>query len=420
MRKTRHYFADHTQIPPTDEMDQTSLVMLVPGVNVPTSDIPYMIVALFLCAVIHEFGHAIAAAVDKIRTESVGFTMFFMLPSAYVVLPTMDLNRTSFIGKLRIYCAGAWHNVILCVFAVTVIVFCCSPGWSTSLIEHNGAYSHRGVFIEKVTEESPLRQLLMEERSLPYITGVGDCPVVDHSSWTTCLTEIMQKNYGYCVPSKTVIDSFSQYGDTCCSEMHDRQLCFSLSNPFLTKERTVEKVCLIARDVTNHPACPKQCTARDHICLTPDQENESKDVHHTREHLLRIRLLESEESGEDRDVIYYGTIPSLYQQIEVSNYRVRHPFNSTISLGSVAMLEKICRYTFALSSALALLNLAPVYMLDGAKIYETLLVHLSVRYQNRIPPNKFKDFYHRMCKSFTILLGLNLLIALFNMVERLL
>jgi S2P endopeptidase len=409
------YFNNQSESIQRQPLDQTSLVMLVPGVNVPTTDLPFMIVALFLCAVIHEFGHAVAAAVDKIQTDSVGFNLFLIFPSAYVVLPSSDLQRASFFGKLRIYCAGAWHNVVLCLFAVVIIIFCCSPGWPSSLIESNGAYIHRGVFIESVSEESPLRQLLMEERSLPYITGVGDCPVVDHSTWTSCLTQIMNTNYGYCVPYRKVIDGYEHHGDQCCSEMHNRQLCFSMSNPVFSNEKRIDKACLIAREVTNHPPCPKECASRDHICITPDQENESKDVHHSREHLLRIRLLETEESGEDKDVIYYGTIPSLYQQIQVSNYRVKHPFNGTLSLNSIAIVEKICRYTFALSSALALLNLAPVYMLDGSKIYETLLVYLSVHYQNRISPVKFKNFYHRMCKFFTVLLVLNMLIAAYNM-----
>jgi len=399
-----------------------SLVMLIPGVNVPVGDIPHMIIALFICAVVHEFGHAIAAAADKIRTDAVGFNLFFMFPSAYVVLPTMDLNRSSFLGRLRIFCAGAWHNIVLCLIVLVIMLFFCSSGYPTSLIETNLEVmnGHDGVFVERIDDDSPLKDLLHGQSA--YITAVGHCATPNQEAWTKCLTEMMQQHDGYCVPRKVLTESYKTFGDACCSKMHERQLCFDVKDEaFLSSGPEFHRTCMIARDVTKYTPCIKQCENEDDICVAPMQQDGDEPVQEeSREHLIRIKVFRFQESDEDPDVIYFGTIPSLYQQVETSHFRVISPLSGILSLNTLAVLEKLCRYIFALSSALALLNLAPVYMLDGAKVYEAIFIYLSMKYYFSVVPSKFKDAYHKLCRFFTILLVVNLVISMLNMLQMVL
>jgi S2P endopeptidase len=361
--------------------------------------------------VVHEFGHAIAAAADEIKLETVGFNLFLIFPSAYVVLPSSDLNRSSLISRLRIFCAGAWHNIVLCIFVIAFIFLFCSPGCPVSLIENNGA------FVLRVDEESPLKDRL-QSRSVS-IVGVGDCPTPNREAWLKCLTDLMQKSHGYCVPKDVLIHSHKQNGEECCSKIHNRQICFDVIDPHFSKEHNeLKKVCLIARDVTKYEGCINECKSESSACVKPFQQVQDKTKNlQNIEHLLRIKLSNEDEIEQDRDIIYFGTIPSLYHQVQVSNFRIRWPFNIIISFNTLSLLEKLCRYIFALSSALALLNLAPVYMLDGEKVYETIFIFLSFRYRHSISPYLFRTIYNYVCAIFSALLVLNLVISMINMLQ---
>ena len=50
-----------------------------------------------------------------------GLFLYIIYPGAYVDLNSEDLSKTNPIKQLRIYCAGVWHNFILCVIACILI-----------------------------------------------------------------------------------------------------------------------------------------------------------------------------------------------------------------------------------------------------------------------------------------------------------
>ncbi|KAL9968826.1 hypothetical protein ACROYT_G020963 [Oculina patagonica] len=89
------------------------LTPVMPGVNVPWSQVLYYLVTLTISGVFHEFGHAISAVREQVRVN--GFGMFFMAvyPGAFVDLYTEHLSVISPVRQLRIYCAGVWHNAVL-------------------------------------------------------------------------------------------------------------------------------------------------------------------------------------------------------------------------------------------------------------------------------------------------------------------
>lgn len=41
--------------------EEAILQPVVPGVNLPSSDLPYYLITLLVCTVVHEIGHAVAA-----------------------------------------------------------------------------------------------------------------------------------------------------------------------------------------------------------------------------------------------------------------------------------------------------------------------------------------------------------------------
>jgi hypothetical protein len=82
------------------------------------ADIPSVGGALLLTLAFHELGHGIAAATERVKTEGVGVFVAFVVPGAFVRLEEGLLPQLPTRAQLKVYCAGAWHNLILAAFCV--------------------------------------------------------------------------------------------------------------------------------------------------------------------------------------------------------------------------------------------------------------------------------------------------------------
>ncbi|GLD69166.1 membrane-bound transcription factor site-2 protease isoform X1 [Lates japonicus] len=147
---------------------QQALQVVVPGVNLPTSQLAYFFIALLLSGVIHELGHAVAALREQVRVNGFGMFVFVVYPGAFVDLFTTHLNLISPMQQLRIFCAGVWHNFVLCVaalaflFLLPLLLF---PMYSTGggalvidVIQGSAADGPRGLSVGDI------------------VTGLEDCP----------------------------------------------------------------------------------------------------------------------------------------------------------------------------------------------------------------------------------------------------
>lgn len=86
----------------------------IPGVTVPLSHLPTLLLALASAGVVHEAGHALTASIASIPLLSTGFHLHLLFPTFYVSLPSEHLDSPSMPGgvKARIAAAGAWHNLL--------------------------------------------------------------------------------------------------------------------------------------------------------------------------------------------------------------------------------------------------------------------------------------------------------------------
>ena len=63
-----------------------------------------------------------------------GFTVLFVLPAAFVELPTDNVLALPPLRQIKIYCAGVWHNIVLSVAAFFLLIslsFLATPLFST-------------------------------------------------------------------------------------------------------------------------------------------------------------------------------------------------------------------------------------------------------------------------------------------------
>eukprot|EP00762_Andalucia_godoyi_P001447 ANDGO_00249.mRNA.1 Membrane-bound transcription factor site-2 protease homolog len=160
-----------------------SLVPFVPGVTVSFSFFPFYIAALVVAVAIHEWGHAIAANVEKIGIRGAGIVVWYGVPGAYVDMEDGELARASHRTRFRVYSAGVFHNLLLAVIAWMGIM--CFP-YVASLF-----YSQiRGVAVVSV----PPAFLGFSRQLQPndVILSVARCHVTSMESYYNCLVNFKE------------------------------------------------------------------------------------------------------------------------------------------------------------------------------------------------------------------------------------
>jgi hypothetical protein len=93
---------------------------VIPGRDLPLSQVPVFLVALILTLIFHELGHALAATSERVRTEGVGVFVTFFIPGAFVRLEEGLLPQLPPRAQLKVYTAGVWHNFVLASAALFI------------------------------------------------------------------------------------------------------------------------------------------------------------------------------------------------------------------------------------------------------------------------------------------------------------
>uniref|UniRef100_A0A3P9LMQ1 Membrane-bound transcription factor site-2 protease n=1 Tax=Oryzias latipes TaxID=8090 RepID=A0A3P9LMQ1_ORYLA len=342
---------------------QQALQVVVPGVNLPTSQLVYFFTALLLSGVVHELGHAVAALREQVRVNGFGIFLFVLYPGAFVDLFTTHLNLISPAQQLRIFCAGVWHNFVLCLAALAFIFL--MPVFLFPLYSTGG-----GALVTEVVQGSAAdgpRGLSVGD----IVTALEDCPVRGVEDWTGCLSRLSRlPQMGYCVPVSTArshspfsLSAFKRLDGTtdCCSNSSLTDLCFSYKN-FLKSRRPEQYACIPVRKmVTGTRVCrsDSDCAARSSaasVCVTPSLENQTRFIRVT--HPPNTHML------------FVGYPPHLQHAVTLTNFIPRFSF---LHLHVPVFLETFCKYVVSLSGALAVVNSVPCFALDGQWMLNALL-----------------------------------------------
>lgn len=91
--------------------------------DIPFNEIGYYAATLATCSIVHELGHALAAAREDVQLFGLGILIFFTIPIAYVHISNEQLIALPLKNQLRIACAGIWNNIILATIAAAILVF---------------------------------------------------------------------------------------------------------------------------------------------------------------------------------------------------------------------------------------------------------------------------------------------------------
>ncbi|KAF9909362.1 Membrane-bound transcription factor site-2 protease [Linnemannia zychae] len=366
------------------------LIPMIPGVTLPLSHLPYYLIALLVSGVIHEAGHAIAAAREKTQVSSTGIFLYILYPGAFVDIPSRALAIMSPIQQLRVVCAGVWHNVVL--FAVAGI-FLSSGAFQVSLQIIGWKQMDNGVSVVSVAQSSPLYSHL---RVGSIITKVNDITLLSKplDVWESSLLpptpgqKQTRKESGFCIPQNLL---FSRASDCCLftpstpfGHSSDASIsCFTPYDPSSTEsiphedgsDRILAKngQCLPSVDILGDPS-PVRCTLGtpcpgDSVCYRPFSA-------YLTGSMVRIyyQLPSWEKSGsndiskgtsspqKEQVVLYQGDPKDIWETVEVTSMAARWSF---LPLWLPEAILHTIQYTMSFSLALSILNIVPARHLDG-------------------------------------------------------
>ncbi|XP_062907378.1 membrane-bound transcription factor site-2 protease isoform X3 [Mobula hypostoma] len=307
------------------------LQVVVPGVNLPASQLVYFFTVILISGIIHEIGHGVAAVREQVRFNGFGMFIFVVYPGAFVDLYTNHLQLISPLQQLRVFCAGVWHNFILALMALLIL-------YSLPLFLLPLYYTGIGALVTEVTENSPAsgpRGLFTGD----LIKYVEKCSVHCVEDWHKCIEEIHQKpQTGYCVNEVTlqhlssVARAYKRLDGTteCCSNNSLVDICFSYHGNL----QMPQHVCLPARKtIESSRLCQRNADCQKEfirsLCAKPSMENQTR--------LIRVK------HSSDMDMLFVGHPVHLQYAVSLTNYMPRFGF---LHLNIPVVIETFCKYPF--------------------------------------------------------------------------
>eukprot|EP00127_Corallochytrium_limacisporum_P001451 Clim_evm4s57 gene=Clim_evmTU4s57 len=427
------------------------LTPVVPGVNLPVSHLGYYFFALALAGVLHEMGHAIAAATEGVVVEGFGVFLALMYPGAYVELDGSHVEKLHPWNQLRIYTAGVWHNVLISIAALVLLAL--SPYFFVPLYG-----SGHGAVVVELPRQSPMFSVMKVGDRVVSIDS-GACDITGADQWIDCLLRMRNKVHnGYCVSQEgshsgeyetleagtTLLDPAEFVRDDdgsldCCDralidhgDFRESRLCFHNRRAVDEKDNDdsvgddgdAEEVqaddghrytetnhsCLPVRKVINSKRCDehKDCGQVGHECFFPNippapVQLLMLDYVPSKRHAGFLGEFHAAEAGEDRKhlpppAIFFGDPLELIHTIGMSDFI---PKTGVFSASFPMHWTLTLRYTLSLSGALALLNIVPAYFLDGQYTVAAALRIL-------IPHN---DFWRILIARVILFVGSGLMVA---------
>lgn len=332
---------------------------VLPGINLPLSELGYYCTTLLICSIVHELGHAFAAVLEDVGTLDLGCNLFFILPVAYVSLPTDKLLAVSLKKRLCIFTAGVWHNI--CLSFIAYLLYCSLPTIFSPLFEYGNSIS-----VSKVDKLSPLKDPSKGLFEGAIIVAINNCEIQDENDWYNCLNNKDVLIPAVCIKSdlvNTLDESVplrhlgSGYVE-CCDSKNNKNLCFEYIDIENNELELPGHVCLPGRTVIEQSF--NFCTASPHSC--PSNLYCFRPILPNNTYLFKI-------ATKTKNVIYLGHPNDLFQTIEVSSYVKK---NNLISVNIPNIVTKLVKYIVVISLGLAFVNILPFIFMDGEFILQTI------------------------------------------------
>lgn len=330
--------------------------ILVPGITLPINEIGFYVATLLISSVFHEIGHAIASVLEDVPLIGFGIRFYFIIPMAYTEIGTEAMEKLRYWSKLRILCAGVWHNLVLGLISYLILIQI--PAFA-SLLYSTGS----GLYILEIEKQSPIYgpKGLQNEDIIEMINRVR---VTDENSYFDALIETLKNKPKYCVSSDFVhthdesvnVETVKDRVE-CCDRNNFENLCFEhfIVNGMLEMPPFM---CLNIRRMIEHSVgyCDEQDNCNSGFyCIKPLLDN-------------RTTLIQVHRKAQ-REVIYLGNPGDIYKTVKMSKFIPKTSLFSSRLAENVTLFFK---YLTVFSFGLVFVNILPCYGFDGQFITSVL------------------------------------------------
>ncbi|KAF6760371.1 hypothetical protein DFP72DRAFT_882024 [Ephemerocybe angulata] len=343
--------------------------LIIPGVTVPLSDLPFIIISVFASQAFHEFGHALAASLDAIPMLSCGASLTVLIPTAFVSLSTSLYRGLSALPKARIVSAGAFHNLLMW----GVLVFLRTAGiasLATALFYQD--VRSEGRLVVSVDQASPLAAFLRPGVTLVKQLDDTELSTKDDNVWTNYLDSrpAINPSRGWCIPKAQLKGTDCCKDDTHATNSTSSEKCFyEFAFPsILFADTRIGAGCTDPVPVLSDASARRCYVASSHChpdeaCLAPDVSG-----------LLRLTVQTEEES---KVLLWNGPRAEVKEQVRVGRWRPR--LGAFPTLGMLEAHTRLWSYLEMASLSLYFLNLLPLPYLDGMELVRCLMQSRGVR-----------------------------------------
>ena len=162
------------------------LTVLIPGITLTSAPaITYFLLSIPIVLVMHEGGHGIVAALEKIKIKTGGFAIFIAMFAGFVEPDEEEFEKAKKISKLRVIGAGATSNVLFAI--VLGFILLSNPVFPMMLegiplfgepiisMFYETLGNSEGVKVVGIIENSGAEQAGLLENDI--ITSVNDIPI---------------------------------------------------------------------------------------------------------------------------------------------------------------------------------------------------------------------------------------------------
>ena len=150
-----------------------ALAPVLPGIEIegaPALSFWHWMIAIFLTAVVHEFGHGVASVMEKIKVKSSGFAFMGPLLAAFVEPDEEQLEKARVWDQLKLFAAGPAVNICIGVVLFLGMIFVLTPAMGA-------VYEVDGVSVSTTIEGYSMNETGIE---VPFIIySINDNEVLD-------------------------------------------------------------------------------------------------------------------------------------------------------------------------------------------------------------------------------------------------
>ncbi|KAJ2359293.1 hypothetical protein IWW50_000015 [Coemansia erecta] len=393
---------------------------IIPGITLPAGHLWHYMLALAVCAIIHELGHAFAAARARVPLRKLGVFVMGIYPGAFVELCKDKLDQSPVGSRLRIVYAGVWHNAVTAL-VVWVLV---RSGSLSAVFSHTGwTRVMDGVVVADIVPHSPLYSRIPLLSTVHRIDDVYLQPLgaSNHSNawnstseerfgataiarWTSVLTATASNRdtttSGYCVSTDENAD------DGLCCEMSPQFplgespdsaiFCFErFAAPARHGPATGRRLpmCFDLRSILERGSAADRCQS-DQDCSKSDQHSRFYPGGRKSSRLCVLpsapfassrvlRLYYRPPGSQTEQMLVYAGLPTeLWLDVQVSSLLPRHAW---LPHSLPSWFETLLQYVLSFSLAFCLLNALPAWYLDGDIALRLLITALEQRRKTKPP-----------------------------------